>query len=221
VSVGVKIAESNYSAVVGSGEDLGDQISSRRKRGHKAFEARGHFAARHESCRTFDANRQWLERKDGGSMSSQEEVVQALEELISAVAAARAEMRRAQLAMGRALKRIAAGETIESLIVLRPPAEKRKAFLEALEDVHRTRHAARQKVFTYAQQRGLTIAELARAWGISRQLASRYLKEGPPAMPDLGVEAELLSEAPVVERAEVLLEGAAADDGHSHRAVSG
>jgi DNA invertase Pin-like site-specific DNA recombinase len=153
-------------------------------------------------------------------MSSQEEVVEALEELISALAVARAEMRRAQLAMGRALKRIAGGETIESLIVLQPPAEKRKAFLEALEDVHRTRHAARQKVFTYAQVRGLTIAELARAWGISRQLASRYLKEeslkddSAAAPTSAGVGVEFLAKAPVVQQAEALLDGIGAiEDG--------
>jgi hypothetical protein len=145
-------------------------------------------------------------------MSSHEEVVQSLEELITAVAAARAEMRRAEQALRKALNRIREGETIESLIVLQPPAMKRKAFADALEEVSRTRHTARQKVFTYAQQRGLSVADLARSWGISRQLASRYLKQEAAAAPASFVDAELLSEVPVDEQAGALLDGAQATE---------
>ena len=113
----------------------------------------------------------------GGLTSSQDEVVESIEELITAIAMARAEMRRAERSLRRALQWIAEGESIESLIVLRPPAEKRQAFLDALEEVHRTRHIVRQKVFTHALAAGVSISEMARSWGISRQLASRYLKE--------------------------------------------
>ena len=142
-------------------------------------------------------------------MSSQDEVVQAVQDLIAAVAAARAEMRRAEQALRRVVGRIENGETVESLIVLRPPAEKRKAFLESLEEVHRTRHTVRRKVFTHAQQRGVTVADLARAWGISRQLASRYLKE-EAITSEPSIEAELHPEAPVVQQAEAVLDGVAA-----------
>ncbi len=142
-------------------------------------------------------------------MSSQDEVVQAVQELIAAVAAARAEMRRAEQALRRVVGRIENGEAVESLIVLRPPAEKRKAFLESLEEVHRTRHTVRRKVFIHAQQRGVTVADLARAWGISRQLASRYLKE-ESITSDTSIDAELQPEAPVVQQAEAVLDGVAA-----------
>jgi DNA invertase Pin-like site-specific DNA recombinase len=142
-------------------------------------------------------------------MSSQDEVVQAVEELIAAVAVARSEMRRAEQALRRALRRITEGEAIESLILLRPPAEKRRAFLDALEEVHRTRHTARQKVFTHAQQHGLSVSELARAWGISRQLASRYLKEESAASETTAPDGAILSEAPVVQQAEAVLDAVA------------
>jgi hypothetical protein len=141
-------------------------------------------------------------------MSSQDEVVQAVQDLIAAVAAARAEMRRAEQALRRVVGRIENGETVESLIVLRPPAEKRKAFLESLEEVHRTRHTVRRKVFTLAQQRGVTVADLARAWGISRQLASRYLKE-EAITSEAPIDAELRPEVPVVQQAEAVLDGVA------------
>ena len=148
-------------------------------------------------------------------MPSQDEVVQAIEELIAAVEAARAEMRRAEQGLRRALQRIAAGEPIESLIVIRPPAEKRKAFLDALEEVHRTRHAMRRKVFAYSQQRGVSVAEMARSWGISRQLASRYLKEESASSEISEIDETLLSASTIVEPTEVVvLEGVAAvEDG--------
>ena len=148
-------------------------------------------------------------------MSSQDEVVQAVQELIAAVTAARAEMRRAEQALRRVVGRIENGETVESLIILRPPAEKRKAFLESLEEVHRTRHTVRQRVFAHAQQRGVTVADLARAWGISRQLASRYLKE-ESITSETSIDAELHPEAPVVQQAEAVLDGVAAFDNRDH-----
>jgi DNA invertase Pin-like site-specific DNA recombinase len=119
-----------------------------------------------------------VEWDEDESLSSQDEVVTAIEELITAIAMARTEMRRAERSLRGALQSIARGEAIESLIVLKPPAGKRQAFLDALEEVHRTRHMVRQKVFTHALAAGLSISEMARAWGISRQLASRYVKEG-------------------------------------------
>jgi hypothetical protein len=147
-------------------------------------------------------------------MSGRDEVVLAIEDLIRAVGDARAEMRRAEQSLRRVARRIEDGETVESLIALRPPGEKRKAFLEALEEVHRTRHTVRRKVFTHAQERGVSVAELARAWGISRQLASRYLKEETAATEVFEMDAELLSDELVVPPEEAVLEGvAAADDG--------
>jgi DNA invertase Pin-like site-specific DNA recombinase len=124
---------------------------------------------------TTDAPVQWIV---DGAISSEDEVVEAMGALIAAIAMARTEMRRGEQSLRRALQAIAEGQTIESLIVLKPPAEKRQAFLDALEEVHRTRHIVRQKVFAHALAAGLTITEMARAWGISRQLASRYVKEG-------------------------------------------
>lgn len=119
-----------------------------------------------------------VEWDDDALLSSRDEVVEAIGELIAAIAMARAEMRRAEKSLRGALQSIALGEAIESLIMLKPPAEKRQAFLDALEEVHRTRHIVRQRVFTHALATGLSISEMARAWGISRQLASRYVKEG-------------------------------------------
>jgi hypothetical protein len=134
---------------------------------------------------------------DDGFVSSRDEAVEAIGELVTAIAMARTEMRRAERSLRRALQSIAEGESIESLIALKPPAQQRRAFLTALEEVHRARHVVRQKVFTHALASGLTITQMSRAWGISRQLASRYVNEGNDRSGASPTKA-----APAIERAE-------------------
>src|SRR3974390_1576081 len=102
-------------------------------------------------------------------MPSKDEVVEAVEGLVSAMAASRAEMRRAEPALRRFLQSVAEGAPIEQLVVDRPPAKKRQACRAAQEEVNRTRHVARQKVFAYSLERGVPIAEIAPSWGILRK----------------------------------------------------
>jgi hypothetical protein len=126
-------------------------------------------------------------------MSSQDEAVAAVEAFISSMTVARAEMRKTEKFLQDVLQRVVdQGETVESLIELMPPAKRREALHDALEDVGRTRHLAREKVFSLALDRGVSVADLGRAWGFSRQLASRYVKgqEVPPAVAGDGPVSE-------------------------------
>jgi hypothetical protein len=125
-------------------------------------------------------------------MSSQDEAVEALENFISAVVTARGELRKTERFLREVLRLVDEGQMIESLILLKPPSGRRQEYQEALEEVNRRRHVARQKAFALALERGVSISELARAWGISRQLASRYVKEA-----DGAVAAEHYSAEPV------------------------
>jgi hypothetical protein len=77
----------------------------------------------------------------------------------------------------RGLKKVERGADVASVILAAPPAESRQAIQNALSDVNRSRHKARLKIFALALDQGLSIGELGRAWGISRQLASRYAQE--------------------------------------------
>jgi hypothetical protein len=105
------------------------------------------------------------------------EAVQSVQELIDALAAARAEMRRAEQSLKRALERCAADTGLDWLINVRQPATKRQALADALEAVNQGRHKARLAMFALAHEEGYSDADIGRAWGISRQLASRFVRE--------------------------------------------
>ena len=110
-------------------------------------------------------------------MSSKDEAVDALEGFISAVASARDELRRTERFLREVLRLVSEGHEVQSLILAKPPGGRRQAYQDALEEVNRSRHLARQKTFALALERGVSVSDLARAWGVSRQLAARYLKE--------------------------------------------
>ncbi len=138
---------------------------------------------------------------------TKDEVVVAVEELVSAMAASRAEMRRAEQALCRFLENVANGEAIESLVVVNPPLQRRQSCRAAQEEVNRTRHLARQKVFAYALERGVSVTALARAWGISRQLASRCVLEASKAANIPASAIGVTGEGDAVELPEAALVG--------------
>ncbi len=105
------------------------------------------------------------------------EAVQSVEDLIEALAHAGAEIRNTEQSLRLALKRVDEGADLESVLMKVQPADLRQSLNDALEVVNQRRHVTRLKVFELALERGHSIADLGRAWGISRQLASRYVKE--------------------------------------------
>lgn len=52
----------------------------------------------------------------------------------------------------------------------------RQAMTAALDDFERCRHVSRLSLIAAELEEGSTINEISRTWGISRQLASRYVK---------------------------------------------
>lgn len=96
-------------------------------------------------------------------MTSKEQAIEALDEFISAMTVARAEMRRTEQFLRNVRQLVEDGETVESLIAVIPPAKQRQTLAEALDQLNRSRHMARQKVFALALERGVSVAELGRA----------------------------------------------------------
>jgi hypothetical protein len=142
-------------------------------------------------------------------MSSKDEVVVAVEELVTAVAVARVALRKSENSLRHFLKCVAEGENVESVTRHTPAAPKLAACREAMEEVNRTRHLARQKVFAHLSERGVSISEMARAWGVSRQLASRCLNETEADSTVSSREPQHIAGAFVVQQAEALLDGVA------------
>jgi hypothetical protein len=131
-------------------------------------------------------------------VTSKEQAVEALDEFISALTVARTEMRRTEQFLRSVRQQVEDGETVESLIALMPPAKQRQTLADALDQLNRSRHKARQKIFALALERGLSVAELGRAWGFSRQLAARYISEevGSTHMADTGTSAQEVPTGP-------------------------
>ena len=53
----------------------------------------------------------------------------------------------------------------------------RRALLDSLQELERATHDARRGTFALGLTEGMTIAELGRLYGFSRQLAARYAGE--------------------------------------------
>jgi transposase-like protein len=66
--------------------------------------------------------------------------------------------------------------------------ESRRILTEAIQDLQRRRHDARRVLIALGRAEGQTIAELAEAWGISRQLVSRFLAEDAQGAAPTGAE---------------------------------
>jgi hypothetical protein len=109
--------------------------------------------------------------------TAQSDAVQSVENLIQALADARAALQAAESALRRALRKVAGGSDVAAAIVVAQPSQTRDTINEALAAVEQGRHEARRKAFAVALDQGMSIGDLGRAWGFSRQLAARYAKE--------------------------------------------
>ena len=100
-----------------------------------------------------------------------------MKELLGALGDARDEIRKSEQAIRRTLRKVERGERLAEVIIADEPSESRQSFDDALETLTTLRHQTRSLVFALAVQEGLSIGEVGRTWGISRQLASRYVRE--------------------------------------------
>ena len=105
------------------------------------------------------------------------DAVQSVEDLIAALAEARAAMMAAEKSMRRGLAKAKRGTDVAAALAEARPSGTRDAINEAMTKIEQCRHEARLKVFALALDQGMSIGALARAWGFSRQLAARYAKE--------------------------------------------
>jgi DNA-binding MarR family transcriptional regulator len=62
-------------------------------------------------------------------------------------------------------------------VILDPLAARRAMISTALTDLERARHTSQQALYQLARAEGMSVSDIARACGVSRQLVSRSLKE--------------------------------------------
>lgn len=100
-----------------------------------------------------------------------------IEALIEALSEPRQTVRMAEQSSKQALKALDGDSDVRAALEAIQPAGVRTRANSSLEAVEQARHAVRRSVFALGLGQGLSIGELGRAWGFSRQLAARYAKE--------------------------------------------
>jgi hypothetical protein len=100
-----------------------------------------------------------------------------MKEFLDALADARDEIRRSEQGIRRTLRKVERGQGLAAVVIADEPSESRQSYDDAMEALTTLRHRTRSLLFALAVEEGLSIGEVGRTWGISRQLASRYVRE--------------------------------------------
>jgi hypothetical protein len=111
------------------------------------------------------------------TLSPEEETVRAIQDLIEANRSVRKALRQNEVILKRALKKLGQGADVPMTLRAMPADVPRQSANDALEEYTAARHNLRLVLITECLERGVSIGEIGRQWGFSRQLAARYAKE--------------------------------------------
>jgi DNA invertase Pin-like site-specific DNA recombinase len=106
----------------------------------------------------------------GAAITDLHRLMQCVDELQVKLQATRAQY-------GKALVSLEDGNTVESALANAEAGRTRQSLTADLEVLERARHASRLSLIAAGVAEGMSINSISRAWGISRQLASRYVRE--------------------------------------------
>jgi hypothetical protein len=101
-----------------------------------------------------------------------------LDELMDVVADTRKDLRSYQSVLEKNRRHLAAGGRASDMAVRFDVRAVRTSLTDRLDRVERARNASRRSLWRMQASEGRTIAEIARMWGLSRQLISRALRSG-------------------------------------------
>ncbi len=105
------------------------------------------------------------------------DAIQMARELEEAVVRTRNQLKFMETFVRRARKMIESGRPAMEIANLTNAANARHATAEIIREVQAARYRAQQAQFKLAAAEGSNMAEIARCWGVSRQLVSRMVKE--------------------------------------------
>jgi len=106
-------------------------------------------------------------------------VIADLRELEESVSKLRAKLQLLETRVERGRLHLEAGGTAGDLSRVSQVMEVRAEANAALTEMQQARHRAQRSLFLLTAEEGYSLAEIARSWGISRQLVSRMTKEQP------------------------------------------
>jgi DNA invertase Pin-like site-specific DNA recombinase len=100
-----------------------------------------------------------------------------LQRLVRCVDELQVKLRATRAQYLKALSSLEHGDTVESALANAEADRTRQGLTADLEVLERARHASRLSLIAAGVAEGMSINSIGRAWGISRQLASRYVHE--------------------------------------------
>lgn len=98
-----------------------------------------------------------------------------LDELIGVIAGARQVLRSYESALQKNRRHLASGGRASELSSLLDIPSLRTSFTDGMSRIERARNVSRLSLWRMLVAEGTTISDIARAWGLSRQLVSRAL----------------------------------------------
>lgn len=110
--------------------------------------------------------------------SRRDDAVTHIDELLQSAAALRADLRVFETGLRRVRRHLDRGTPASALHDALDIASARETLSQTAAQFQTARHTSRLSVFRLQAAEGMTIAEIARVWGLSRQLVSRMMKDG-------------------------------------------
>jgi DNA-directed RNA polymerase specialized sigma24 family protein len=104
--------------------------------------------------------------------------VERIEVVLEASKQARQAVRQAETAYLRFARRMEAGSSVHDAFTALRVGDLRKDLNDHLEALEHARHEARRAIIALGVSEGLSLGELARMWGVSRQLVTRLANHG-------------------------------------------
>jgi ribosomal protein S20 len=109
-----------------------------------------------------------------------QDAIRTLREMEEAIVRTRAQLKFMETLMRRVRRLVENGGSATEVANQAHAASARAATSDIIKEVQAARHRAQQAQFKLAAAEGSTMAEIARGWGVSRQLVSRMVKEATP-----------------------------------------
>jgi hypothetical protein len=109
--------------------------------------------------------------------SPRETTAQEMEIAIKVMRDVRLQLRTTENAYRRAMKSLASGALVADTLESITAATTRLSLNDMLADLEHSRHRARLAMIAAGLEEGMSIGQLGRALGFSRQLAARYARE--------------------------------------------
>ncbi len=112
------------------------------------------------------------------------EAIREVSDLEEAARSLRAELRKMEANYRRTRSALEKEDSCPDVFAASGGGTARKRITDALEAFEQQQHRTRIAIVAVALAEGMSVSGIGRAWGFSRQLASRYAREAAPVVPE-------------------------------------